>query len=167
MDKKLNNLKVKKLSKIEIGKIVQIASENFSAMKEVNRAKKWITGNFKNYPRMQYYVAKIKGNILGYILWVEKGGFREKSVWELEQVTVKEEFGRQGIGSQLILKSLEQIKNYLKKRGSSLKIIEVKTRKDNTAQDFYRKILGAKVECLLKDFYRGDEIVMIARKNQK
>jgi len=161
----MDNIKIEKLYANGIISVAKIASENFSGMKNVNLAKKWITGNFKNQPRMQYFVVKHKGKILGYVLWSEKSGFRKEAVMELEQIAVSQEFRERGIGLQLIKDSLEKIKEYLKKRGSSLKIIEVTTRSDNAAQNLYEKAFGAKVECTIKDFLRGDEVIMIARKN--
>ncbi|MGA2418018.1 MAG: N-acetyltransferase [Candidatus Staskawiczbacteria bacterium] len=151
----------------DLSEIAKIASENFSGLKNKKNARKWIKCNFLAYPRTQYFVAKRSkghpGKISGYILWIEKGGFREKSIFELEQVAVKKDFQGQGIGTQLIKKSLLEIKKYLKKKGSVLKAIEVTTGIDNKAQDLYRKTLGAETECVIKNFFRGDEVVMIAR----
>lgn len=156
-------IKIIKAKRRDIKEIAKIASRSFSGLKENKKAIKWINCNFKAYPRMQYFVAKLEGKIVGYILWMEKGGFREKSVWELEQIAVDEKFSGQGIGAKLIKKSLAEIKKYLKKRNSKLKIIEVTTGTENIAQKLYQKNLGAKVECIIKNLFRGDEVIMIAR----
>lgn len=156
-------IKISKLAKKEINQAVLIAGRSFSGLSGKNKAKKWVECNFKAYPRMQYFVAKENKKIIGYILWVEKGGFRDKSVWELEQIAVDEKHRGRGIGTELITKSLPEIKKYLKKRKSGLKLIEVTTGKENRAQDLYKKTLGAKPECVVKDFFRGDEVIMIAR----
>jgi len=156
-------MKVKRASKKELKKIAEIASENFSGLKEKNKALKWIACNFNAYPRMQYFVAELDNKIIGYILWLEKGGFRSESVWELEQIAVKKLFQGQGVGTELINQSLEGIKKYLQKRGSQLKAIEATTGKDNLAQNLYKKTLAANAECVIKDLFRGDEVVMIAR----
>ncbi len=150
--------KIKDLSEIE-----KIASENFSGLKNIKNARKWIKCNFFAFPRAQYFVARASGKILGYILWLEKGGFRKESIFELEQIAVGKNFQGQGVGTHLIEKSLIEIKKYLKERGCALKAVEVTTGTDNRAQVFYKKTLGAKTECIVRDFFRGDEVIMIAR----
>ena len=154
---------IKRATVKDIKGIVGIGSENFSGLKNASDAKKWIKCNFSAYPRTQYFISITNRKVSGYILWIEKGGFRKESVWELEQIAVGKDFQGQGIGTQLIEKSLPEIKKYLKKRGSVLKAIEVTTGTDNRAQNLYKKILGAEVECVIKDLFRGDEVIMIAR----
>ena len=172
---------VERLLEMDVEKVAQIASENFSGLKDYKNALEWLTCNFKAFPRMQYYVAiserenisvfneydiVSRCEIVGYILWMEKGGFRKESIWELEQIAIKKGFQGRGIGSILIRESLEKIKKYLKGRGSSLKIIEVTTGAENLAQNLYEKTLGANVECGIQDLFRGDEVIMIARFNK-
>ena len=161
-------MKLSKLTKKNINAVAYIASKSFSGLNGKNKSKNWIGCNFKAYPRMQYFVACLpagrqKRRIAGYILWVEKGGFRNESVWELEQIAVDENYRGRGIGSELIEKSFEEIKKYLKKRKSIIKLIEVTTGTENKAQTLYKKTLGAKPECVIKDFFRGNEVVMIKR----
>lgn len=160
-------IKITKLKEKNIKTIAEIASASFSGLKDIKKAKKWIYCNFKAFPRFQYFVAKSKNKILGYILWTEKGGFREKSVWELEQIAIEEKFRGQGIGKKLIKDSLSEIKKYLKKRKSVLELIEVTTGTGNKAQKLYKEVLGAEVEAIIKDFFRGDEAIMIARNIKK
>ena len=147
----------------DVDSMAEVASENFSGLKEKKYAAKWVECNFNAHPRTQYFVARKGSEIAGYILWIEKGGFRKESVFELEQIAVKKKFQGQGIGTMLIEDSLSEIKNYLKKRGSILKAIEVTTGTENQAQNLYKKTLDAKPECIIKDLFRGDEVVMIAR----
>ena len=156
-------VKIIKADKKDVEKIAEIAAENFSGLKEKRNAIKWIECNFSAFPRTHYFIAKTQNEIAGYILWLEKGGFRKEAVWELEQIAVKKTFQGQGIGTELIEKSFLELKKYVKKRGSFLKAIEVTTGKDNKAQDLYKRTLGAKVECAVKDLFRGDEVIMIAR----
>ncbi len=147
----------------DLNEIATIASENFSGLGNFKKAKKWVKCNFSAFPRMQYFVAKEAGKISGYVFWVEKGGFREESVWELEQIAIKEVSQGKGIGTQLIEESFLEIKKYLEKRGSKLKAIEVTTGTENRAQNLYKKTLGAEVECVVKNLFRGDEVIMVAR----
>ena len=154
-------MEIRSVNKKDLKKIAEIASENFSGMKE--NGLKWVTCNFLAYQRTQYFVAKTGKDLAGYILWTEKGGFRKEAVFELEQIAVSKKFQGQGIGTQLIEKSLEKIKKYVGKRGSVLKAVEVTTGVENQAQKLYNKTLGAKAECVVKDLFRGDEVIMIAR----
>ncbi len=156
-------MEIKKLEKEDIDKIAEIASENFSGLKNIEYAGQWIRSNFSAYPRVQYFAAEENNQVAGYIEWIEKGGFRESSVWELEQIAVAKNFQGQGIGTQLIEKSFLEIKKYLDKRGAKLKAIEVTTGTENKAQNLYKKTLGAEAECIVKNLFRGDEVIMIAR----
>jgi GNAT superfamily N-acetyltransferase len=156
-------MQIKKANNQDLEKISQIASENFSGLKDIKDARQWVACNFSAFPRMQYFVAEDSGSTAGYIFWLEKGGFRRESVFELEQIAVSKKFQGQGIGTQLIEKSLIEIKNHVEARGARLKAVEVTTGTDNDAQKLYKKTLGANPECVIKDLFRGDEIIMIAR----
>ena len=156
-------IKIKKAEQENLKEISKIASENFSGLKNIEDAKQWIECNFLAFPRIQYFVAEKNGKITGYAEWLEKGGFRENSVWELEQIAVSKDFQGQGIGTQLIKKSFLEIKKYLENRKSKLKAIEVTTGVENKAQNLYKKTLMAEPECIIKNLFRGDEVIMIAR----
>lgn len=123
----------------------------------------WIRCNFAAYPRIQIFVAVRSNEILGYIQWTQKSGFRPAVVLELEQIAVKEPEQGNGIGQALIKESLPQVKAQLRERNAIVRSILVTTRADNTAQRLYRKALGAKVEATLEDLYSADEVVMVAR----
>ena len=94
----------------------------FHGMKDKDLVREWVVGNYRGYPRMQYFVAEENNGIVGYILWVEKGGFRKEAVFELEQICVEENYRGKGIGKKLITESLEEIKLYLEDRSSKLKM---------------------------------------------
>lgn len=157
------SITIQHLKKQEIGKVVKITSQSFSGLKEPRKAHQWISCNFRAFPRMQYFVAKEEEEIIGYILWVEKGGFREAAVLELEQIAVAPNCRSRGVGTKLIEESLKVMRTTLKKRNSKLKLIEVTTGTDNRAQKLYKKTLGAETEAILKDLFRGDEVIMFAR----
>lgn len=157
--------KIKITEKKDLNKIATIVSENFSGLKKIKDANKWVRCNFLAFPRTQYFVAKTNGEISGYVLWLEKGGFRKEAVFELEQIAVAKKFQGQGIGKELIKKSVLEIKKYLDKRKSILKVIEVTTGTENRAQRLYKKTLGAEAECVVKNLFRGDEVIMLARFN--
>ncbi len=166
---------VQKFSPTQIEFITTIACENFSGLKSEKYARNWISGNFQCSPRMQYFTARVdtetNGGFVGYILWVEKGGFRKESVWELEQVAVKKELQGNGIGEELIKKSLAMIQEYLYKRDSILKTVEVTTGTENKAQKLYIKAfedLGFEIatKCVVKDLFRGDEVMLFFKPKQ-
>ena len=52
---------------------------------------------------------------------------------------------------------------YVEVRGAVLKAVEVTTGVENQAQKLYEKTLGAKIECVVKDLFRGDEVIMVGR----
>jgi len=163
----LRKIIVKRMKEEQIEEVAEIASKSFFGLKEKDKAKKWIRCNFRAFPRMQYFVAEFEEKVLGYVLWVEKGGFRKNAVIELEQIAVHPNYRRVGIAKKLIKKSLKELKDYLEKRGSKLKLIEITTGADNKAQELYKKTLKAKPECVIKDFFRNDEVIMIARFQEK
>jgi len=157
------NIKIQPLTKKDISKMAILASQCFSGLKDKRKTRQWIICNFSGFPRAQYFVVKEKGAILGYILWLEKGGFRQEAVWELEQIAVDPKYRGRGIATVLIEKSLVKIIEYLKKRGAKLKLVEVTTGTENQAQRLYQKTLDAQPEAVIKDFFRGDEVIMLAR----
>ncbi|CCN70093.1 3-oxoacyl-(Acyl carrier protein) synthase (fragment) [Vibrio nigripulchritudo SFn118] len=103
--------------------------------------------------------------MVGYIIWVQKSGFRPEAVLELEleQLAVSPKSQGQGIGRMLIKKSLPLVKEQLSSQGSVLKHILVTTRADNFAQKLYQSKLGAQVETTISNLYSADEVLMIAR----
>jgi ribosomal protein S18 acetylase RimI-like enzyme len=140
-----------------------VAEIHKKAFQRQQESKKWITSNFHAYPRMQCYIASKVDSILGYILWTQKSGFRSEVVLELDQIAVLPSEQGKGIGSKLIEGTLPMVRRQLSERTASIKHIIVTTRADNTAQRLYRKTLGAEAECVIKDLYSHDEVIMIAR----
>jgi ribosomal protein S18 acetylase RimI-like enzyme len=154
------NIIVRKMVEEDIKAVAEIHKKAFQRQQE---SKKWIKCNFQAYPRMQYYIASKGDSIIGYILWIQKSGFRSKVVLELEQIAVLPSEQGKGIGSKLIEETLPMVRRQLSERTASIKHIIVTTRADNTAQRLYRKTLGVEVECIIKDLYSQDEVIMIAR----
>jgi ribosomal protein S18 acetylase RimI-like enzyme len=123
----------------------------------------WLRCNFNAAPRCLSYVAIVSDHVVGYIMWMQKSGFRSEVVLELEQLAVKPECQGQGIGRQLIIESLPLVKQQLLKNNSRLKHVLVTTRADNFAQKLYKQTLGAEVEATIVNLYSADEVLMIAR----
>lgn len=123
----------------------------------------WISCNFKAFPRIRYFVAVLEGEIVGYIQWMEKSGFRKEVILELEQVAVLPTLHGKGIGTALIERSLPLVQKELAKRNASIKHVLVTTRADNPAQALYAKTLKAVAECTITNLFSADEVLMIAR----
>lgn len=159
----LAKVEVRMMIPREIPEAAKIACENFSGLRSYPNAARWMRCNLSSFPRMQYFVAVFQRKIVGYILWVEKGGFRAESVWELEQIAVAEEFRNWGIGCKLIQNSRAMLEQYLLLQKRGLKLVEITTGANNAAQRLYEKALGAKVVATIPNLFRGDEVIMIAR----
>ncbi len=154
-------MNVRPLKHNDIEKTAKIHEAAFARQK---LSREWIESNSKAFPRVQYFVAENQGNeIVGYIQWVQKSGFREEVVLELEQLAVLPKYHGKGIGTKLIKKSLPQINSQLASRGAKIKHIIVTTRSDNDAQKIYQKTIGAMVEATIINLYSADEVIMIAR----
>jgi len=141
----------------------RVAEIHQAAFPRQHRSVDWICCNFAAFPRIQIFVATRNDEILGFVQWIQKSGFRPAVVLELEQIAVEESEQGYGIGHALIKESLAQVRTQLKERNATLKCILVTTRADNSAQRLYRTALGAKVEAVLTDLYSADEVVMVAR----
>jgi len=143
--------------------IAAVAAVHESAFPRQTCSKEWIQCNFSAFPRMQFFVADSNNEILGFIHWSQKSGFRKAVVMELEQIAVAPEVQGRGIAERLITGSLPIVRKKLAERGAILKNLFVTTRADNKAQQLYRKVLGAKVEATIRDLYSADEVLMVAR----
>lgn len=144
----------------DINPVAKVHSEQFQRQKE---SVKWISCNFAAFPRIQMFVARDeKDKVVGYIQWIQKSGFRQQSVIELEQIAVLKNQQNKGIGTLLINKSLQHIKDYLDDTSSNLKAILISTRTDNLARSLYEKVLKAKEVAVIKNLYSYDEIIMLA-----
>jgi len=134
-----------------------------SAFPRQRHSQQWLQCNFNAAPRYLCFVAQQANEIVGYIIWVQKSGFRPEAVLELEQLAVASEHQGKGIGRELIAASLPLVKAQLSKQGSTVKHILVTTRADNFAQQLYRETLGAEVETTISNLYSADEVLMVAR----
>ncbi|WP_205890235.1 GNAT family N-acetyltransferase [Pseudomonas jilinensis] len=145
--------------------------DDLSAAAEVHRlafvrqkqSEQWLASTLAAFPRFLCFVAEEAGQVLGFILWAQKSGFRDQAVLELDQLAVLPTAQGRGIGRRLIVQSLPLVREQLVRQGSSLKHVIVNTRADNHAQKLYRDTLGAQVEATIRDLYSADEVFMVAR----
>ena len=122
----------------------------------------WISTKFLGYPVNRYFVASKGNEVIGYILWVEKGGLRNHCVLELEQIGVAPDWRGKGIGTRLINETILEISNCLKTQKRAIKLVEVSTGVSNEVQKLYKDTLGATAACNKRDYYDEDEVVMIS-----
>lgn len=148
----------------DISRVTRIYLQCFRGMQEFKTTKKWITLRHNSFPVSQYFIAVLGKKVVGYIHWVELGGFRKDAVIELEQIAVSPDHQGNGIGARLVRESLKHVSAHIRKRNSNIKLIKVTTGAENEAQKLYRKALNAKPVAVIPDFFRSDEVVMIARK---
>ena len=153
-------MQVRLMQKTDLDNVAEIHKLTF--VRQQNSLQ-WIQCNFNAFPRFLNFVAEKEGEILGYIIWIQKSGFRPQAVIELEQLAVSPNFQNQGVGRQLITESLTLVNNHLSINGSTLKHILVTTRADNFAQQLYKSTLGAEIEATITNLYSDDEVLMIAR----
>ncbi|AXY03619.1 N-acetyltransferase [Vibrio alfacsensis] len=126
-------------------------------------SREWLECIFKAFPRNIIYVAQLDNQVVGYIIWTQRSGFRPEVVLELEQLAVHPDHQGQGIARKLITETLPMVKGELAKKNAVLKHVVVTTRADNFAQDLYKKTLGAEIEATISNLYSADEVYMVAR----
>ncbi|MGR5130887.1 GNAT family N-acetyltransferase [Vibrio alfacsensis] len=126
-------------------------------------SREWLECIFKAFPRNIIYVAQRDNQVVGYIIWTQRSGFRPEVVLELEQLAVHPDHQGQGIARKLITETLPMVKGELAKKNAVLKHVVVTTRADNFAQDLYKNTLGAEIEATISNLYSADEVYMVAR----
>ena len=154
------NLSIRQMVLEDIPKVAKVHNEAFPRQ---TFSRQWISCNFQAFPRIRYFVAEIDHDIVGYVQWTEKSGFRAEVVLELEQIAVISAMQNKKIGTSLILQSLPLVKSELQQRGAKIRSILVTTRSDNHAQKLYSNILGAKVVATICNLFSADEVLMLAR----
>ena len=150
---------IRMANKVDLAAIAAIHATTFTRQQY---SEEWINCNLNAYPLKRLFIAEISAQIVGYILWGEKSGFRQEPVVELEQIAVSPAEQGKGIGYALILESLEDVKSAIAARGATVKTVLVTTRADNAAQRLYRKALGARVVATIPALYSADEVIMVA-----
>lgn len=152
---------IRKMEKSDISGAAEVHRVSFTRQR---LSFDWIESNYNAFPRILCYVAETsRQEIIGYIIWCQKSGFRPEVVLELDQLAVSPAERKNGVGRALIEESLSNVNIELAKQDSILKHVIVTTRADNGAQELYKKTLGAEVEAVISSLYSADEVLMIAR----
>ena len=127
------------------------------------KSNEWLKCSNAGYPKTISYVAVLGNQIIGYVLWTQKSGFRPEVVLELEQIAVLPKYHGQGIATKIIQDSLPKVSNTINSSGQCIKHVMVTTRADNYAQSLYSKVLNADVEATITNLYSEDEVIMVSR----
>lgn len=143
--------------------------------KDVITAKTWVLSNVSAFPRVQYFVAQPFDytKVRGYINWRFEGGFaresngKKESILQLEEIGVDPTYRGRGVATKLVIESLNQMIDFVRNESSDLKLVLVTTNsKNEAAKKLYENTLGTKVQSIVPDLYRGDELMMVARKEE-
>lgn len=153
-----------KIRQFEGTDLLATAAVHRAAFARQQMSYEWVECNAKSYPKSQLFVAESEAkDIVGYIHWCQKSGFRQEVILELEQLAVHPSCQGEGVGTRLIKESLPKVQAQLKTRNARIKHIMVTTRADNYAQKLYKKTLLAEVEMTICNLYSADEVFMISR----
>ena len=157
-----NDVAVTRLAESDIESTGHIHSLAFPNQRN---SAKWVAAKLAAFPATYSYTAKVGGEVVAGIMWSHKSGFREKAVIELEQIFVQPELQHQGIGTALILLSLEDVNQYIENEGFKINTLCVNTRKDNDALKLYQHTLGVEVAFELKGHTPNATEVFLAATN--
>ena len=121
---------------------------------------------YKNYPKA-FLVAKVENKIVGYVMCRVEHSFRMEGflprfskIGHIVSIGVIPEFRKMGIGTSLMEKAMEALKNYY-----SCYSVYLEVRVSNVpAIKFYEK-LGFKINRVIHGYYKDGENAYIMDKN--
>lgn len=155
-----SEINIRRMIEQDIDKAAQVHAAAFPRQ---TFSKEWVQCAFRAFPKSQFFVAELSGEIVGVAFWTEKSGFRKEAIVELEQIAVLPALHGKGIGTSLIQRSLPSVAAQIAERGARLKHLLVNTRADNYAQQLYRKTMGALPAATISGMFPVDEVYMIAK----
>lgn len=151
------NILIQNAQKGDLQDITKIHQATFIRQKD---SYQWILSTFSAYPRYFCYVLKCDLQIVGYIFWAQKSGFRPEVILELDQIAIHPDFQGKGLSRILIIDSLKILQIELQKNEQTIKNILVNTSKDNFTQKIYQDVLAAKEVAVISDLFRLPEVYL-------
>ncbi len=162
----MGNMNIRRMEDDAIEGVARVHQAVFGARQR--HSERWVRLQSQVFPLNQFFVATANGEVVGYILWSEIGGFRTDPILELRQMGVLEEYRGMHIGSRLVTESYERIKAEMVSEGSNspYRVLVTAARSNERAISLYEKTLGAVEEGCLKNFYGPgkDEVLLVARR---
>ena len=149
--------RIRKAQKADLVRIAEIYAACFP--REESHFE-WIDAIYHSYPKGVYYVLEVNNEVIGYILWCFKNGFRKKSIIELEQVGVHPDFSGKGFGRVLIKDSFDEFKALVKEQGFVVGALLVTTSEGNYAESLYKSILGVETASKIQGYGSGNELIL-------
>lgn len=151
------NISIQKAQSGDIHNIAEIHQLTFIRQKNSDQ---WIASTFAAYPRYICYVLHYNDQIVGYIFWTQKSGFRSEVILELDQIAIHPDFQGKGLSRGLIQDSLKLLQAELEQNQQIIKKILVNTSQDNTAKKIYEDVLAAKEIAVISGLFRSPEVYL-------
>ncbi|MEH6567010.1 MAG: GNAT family N-acetyltransferase [Halopseudomonas sp.] len=123
----------------------------------------WIEVTLEAFPRFLCFVAADAGQVLGYLIWSQKHGYRDEATVELDQIAVLPEHVGDEVARQLIEESMPHVSAQLASQGICVKHINVSLREDEHLHRPYQTALDVEVATAIAGLYRLDETLMAAK----
>jgi len=120
----------------------------------------WVRACFSSAPKSVYYVIESESQIIGYILWCVKNGFRAQSIVELEQIGIHPDHSGKGHGKLLVKLSFSEFQQHVKDLGFSIGAILVTTSEGNYAEKIYKSTIGVRTAATINGYGSGNELIL-------
>ena len=141
----------------------EIAAIHAAAFPRQGQSKLFVDCMLAAYPLTRVFVALADQAIIGYAIWTEKSGFRERVVLEIAQVAVAEPHRRQGQGMRLLLESFLIAKQMIAERGGRITSIITSTAADNPAVTIYRRLFNMQQVATIRGMFAQPEIILLGK----
>lgn len=151
---------VRKAHQNDLTDIAEIHHKSFIRQAD---SKQWIASTLAAYPRFFCHVI-VSDKTVGYIFWVQKSGFREEVILELDQIAIHPDFQGLGLSKKLIIDSLKDVESELLQRNQKIKSVLVTTGVNNFARKIYEDLLRAQEVAIISDLYSAPEVYLKANR---
>jgi ribosomal protein S18 acetylase RimI-like enzyme len=126
-------------------------------------SEEWVRCNLAAFPMTFCYVAEAKGKIIGLVIYVQKSGFRQEAIVEIEQCCVDPDFQGNNIGKSFAKETIPMVASEIAKRGAKLKTILANTRENNYPVISILENLGAKAIASISEMFTAAEVYYVIR----